>query len=77
MVYWFEDMGIMVMRLIQGLCQGFVFPSVQHVLSQWVPPNERAGLAGAVYAGKLDGLANFLSILIFLMHYLYCLKNRE
>ncbi|CAH1104806.1 unnamed protein product [Psylliodes chrysocephalus] len=51
-VYWFEDMGIMVMRLIQGLCQGFVFPSVQHVLSQWVPPNERAGLAGAVYAAR-------------------------
>ncbi|CAH1104807.1 unnamed protein product [Psylliodes chrysocephalus] len=61
-VYWFKDKGIMVMRVIQGLCQGFVFPTIQLLLCQWVPPNERARLCGGVYTAR--PIATVLSMFI-------------
>ncbi|KAL1494024.1 hypothetical protein ABEB36_009697 [Hypothenemus hampei] len=42
--------GVMINRAIQGLCQGFLFPNTHHLLSQWVPPDERSRLGTLVYA---------------------------
>lgn len=42
--------GMMAVRAIQGFSQGFFFPIVTHVLSQWVPPQERARLANVTFA---------------------------
>ncbi|XP_050512281.1 putative inorganic phosphate cotransporter [Diabrotica virgifera virgifera] len=49
---WFGYKGVIAVRVIQGLTQGFAFPSVQHLLGAWVPPNERAGLGGTVYSAR-------------------------
>lgn len=49
----FGSKGVMAIRAIQGLSQGFIFPSVHNLLSHWVPPGERSRLGTFVYAGKL------------------------
>ncbi|ENN82740.1 hypothetical protein YQE_00893, partial [Dendroctonus ponderosae] len=41
--------GMCVSRALQGTCQGFVFPSVTHQLTQWVPPNERSRLGSVIF----------------------------
>lgn len=51
---YFGSRGVMAIRSIQGLSQGFIFPSVHSLLSNWVPPNERSRLGTFVYAGKLS-----------------------
>ncbi|CAG9767284.1 unnamed protein product [Ceutorhynchus assimilis] len=50
MAAWFGSKGVMINRALQGLCQGFLFPSTHHSLSQWVPPDERSRLGTIVYA---------------------------
>ncbi|XP_069689794.1 putative inorganic phosphate cotransporter isoform X2 [Periplaneta americana] len=42
-------------RVIQGLSQGFVFPSIHTLLSSWTPTEERGRLATYVYAGAQVG----------------------
>ncbi|XP_044759965.1 putative inorganic phosphate cotransporter isoform X1 [Coccinella septempunctata] len=54
MVAQYGSTGLMVNRVIQGLCQGFLFPSTHCVLSKWTPLAERSRIAGFVYtAGPL------------------------
>lgn len=48
---YFGSKGVMAIRSLQGLSQGFIFPSVHNLLSYWVPPNERSRLGTFVYAG--------------------------
>ncbi|XP_066140972.1 putative inorganic phosphate cotransporter [Euwallacea fornicatus] len=43
------EIGVMLGRAVQGFCQGFLFPSLTHLLSQWVPHEERARMTGFVY----------------------------
>lgn len=43
--------GLMLGRAVQGFCQGFIYPSLTHLLSQWVPTEERSRLGTIVYAG--------------------------
>ncbi|CAH1154738.1 unnamed protein product [Phaedon cochleariae] len=43
--------GVIACRIVQGLTQGFVFPSIHHLISAWVPLSSRAKIAGFVYAG--------------------------
>lgn len=45
--------GVMVIRVIQGLSQGFLFPSVHTMLTNWAPLPERSGMNGFVYSGEL------------------------
>ncbi|KAK7866131.1 hypothetical protein R5R35_004780 [Gryllus longicercus] len=42
-------------RVVQGLAQGLVFPSVHTLLAKWSPPDERGRLATYVYAGAQVG----------------------
>ena len=51
---------LFVVRIIQGLAQGVLFPCTHTVLSKWSPPNERASLCTFAYAGTFFG-----AILIF------------
>lgn len=46
----FGSVGVMINRALQGFSQGFLFPCVHHMLSQWVPPEERSRLGTFVYA---------------------------
>lgn len=51
------EKGIMLSRAIEGLCQGFVFPVGTHLISQWVPPQERSRYGSVMHAsGKLGTL---------------------
>ncbi|XP_064542911.1 putative inorganic phosphate cotransporter [Drosophila montana] len=42
-------------RLLEGVCQGLLFPSTHTVISAWVPPKERASLGNFTYAGNQFG----------------------
>lgn len=57
---YFGSRGVMIIRALQGLSQGFIFPSIHNVLSKWVPTNERSRLGTFVYAGKNGVLINDL-----------------
>ncbi|XP_060522860.1 putative inorganic phosphate cotransporter isoform X2 [Cylas formicarius] len=53
--------GVMAGRVIQGFSQGFFFPSVHHVISQWVPPDERSRMGTIIYAaGPLGTVISML-----------------
>ncbi|CAG9865515.1 unnamed protein product [Phyllotreta striolata] len=43
--------GVMFCRIVQGLTQGFIYPSIHHLISAWVPLTSRAKIAGFVYSG--------------------------
>lgn len=47
--------GVVGIRVIQGLCQGFIYPSLAHALSQWAPAEERSRLGTIVYAAGSCG----------------------
>ncbi|XP_050295411.1 putative inorganic phosphate cotransporter [Anthonomus grandis grandis] len=63
---YFGSKGVMVCRMIQGLTQGFIYPSVTAVLSHWVVPQERSRLGTIVYAAGPSGtiLGMFLTGMI-------------
>ncbi|XP_034476782.1 putative inorganic phosphate cotransporter [Drosophila innubila] len=42
-------------RLLEGVCQGFLFPSCHTVISAWAPPKERASMGNFTYAGNQFG----------------------
>jgi len=43
--------GIVVARVAVGVAQGVLIPSVHTVLSQWVPPHERARAVSLTTSG--------------------------
>jgi ACS family sodium-dependent inorganic phosphate cotransporter-like MFS transporter 5 len=47
--------GVMGCRVIQGLFQGFIFPSVHNILGKWAPTPERSRLGTFVYSGSSFG----------------------
>lgn len=49
---YFGSTGVIVCRVIQGICQGFVYPSAHYLLSKWTPLNERSRFGFFVYGGK-------------------------
>lgn len=48
----FGSLGVIVCRIIQGVSQGFVYPSTHYLLSQWSPLSERSRFGFFVYGGK-------------------------
>ncbi|CAH2048158.1 unnamed protein product, partial [Iphiclides podalirius] len=55
-----EDGGwqfVCACRVLQGMTQSFVFPSTHHLVSQWVPLEEKGRLSTLIYAGSQLGVA--------------------
>ncbi|XP_037942181.1 putative inorganic phosphate cotransporter [Teleopsis dalmanni] len=50
------------MRVLQGLSQGVVYPSVHTILSKWSPPDERGQLSTYCYSGTQFGTVVMLAI---------------
>lgn len=44
-------------RVVQGLSQGFIFPSVHNLIGKWVPLEEKSRLGTVIYAGAQLGTA--------------------
>lgn len=58
---------LVVARLLVGVAQGFIFPSIHTVLAQWVPPHERSRLVSITTSGMYLGAALgmwFLPVLV-------------
>ncbi|KAL1509306.1 hypothetical protein ABEB36_004068 [Hypothenemus hampei] len=58
----FGSMGLIVSRSLQGFCQGHIFPSLTHLLSRWVPQQERAFLGSIVFAASSLGTVLAIAI---------------
>lgn len=53
--------GLVALRGLQGLSQGFIFPSTHTLLSRWAPVSERGRLGTYCYAGSQFGTVLMLS----------------
>lgn len=53
--------GLVALRCLQGLSQGFIFPSTHTLLSRWAPVSERGRLGTYCYAGSQFGTVLMLS----------------
>ncbi|XP_055859159.1 putative inorganic phosphate cotransporter isoform X2 [Episyrphus balteatus] len=53
---------VCTLRVIQGLCQGTVFPSSHNLLSKWAPFTERGKLGTISYSGVQFGTALMLCV---------------
>ena len=52
--------GVLVaLRILIGLCNGFVFPAVFAIFMSWVPPSESNRLIGGPMAGKFSKTKRF------------------
>lgn len=47
----FGYVGVIVCRVVQGLSQGFLYPSMHNLISKWAPLPERAKVVSYVYCG--------------------------
>lgn len=56
--------GVIAMRIIQGLTQSFMFPSVHAFLGKWVPLQERSRLGTLPYMGKDIFVKKLLMVII-------------
>ncbi|XP_058061471.1 putative inorganic phosphate cotransporter isoform X1 [Anopheles bellator] len=54
--------AVIALRVIQGLSQGFIFPSTHTMLSRWAPASERGRLGTLSYAGAQFGTVLMLAI---------------
>ncbi|XP_056640266.1 putative inorganic phosphate cotransporter isoform X2 [Diorhabda sublineata] len=52
----FGSLGVIILRCLQGIAQGFIFPSLHSVLGKWVPSPERNKLGTIVYSGQTAGI---------------------
>ncbi|KAK7283820.1 hypothetical protein RIF29_13566 [Crotalaria pallida] len=48
---------LILARLLVGVAQGFIFPSIHSVLAQWVPPHERSRSVSLTTSGMYLGAA--------------------
>ncbi|KAJ8946315.1 hypothetical protein NQ318_004204 [Aromia moschata] len=55
MAAWLGSGGVMICRVVQGLSQGFFFPSIHTLLGQWAPVPERSRLGTVVFSGVAFG----------------------
>ncbi|KAG6417058.1 hypothetical protein SASPL_119208 [Salvia splendens] len=54
---------LVVARLLVGVAQGFIFPSIHTVLAQWVPPHERSRSVSLTTSGMYFGSAGGMLVL--------------
>lgn len=63
---WFAHIGgsqlVIALRVVQGLSQGFIFPSTHTMLSKWAPVSERGTLGTYCYAGAQFGTVVMLAV---------------
>lgn len=63
---WFAHIGgsqlVIALRVVQGLSQGFIFPSTHTMLSKWAPVSERGTLGTYCYAGAQFGTVIMLAV---------------
>ncbi|XP_075977864.1 putative inorganic phosphate cotransporter [Anticarsia gemmatalis] len=48
---------VCICRVLQGLTQAFIYPGTHHLVSQWMPQQEKGLLSTIVYAGGQFGIA--------------------
>lgn len=56
-------LGIVIARVSIGIAQGFLIPAVHTVLSQWIPPHERARATSLTTSGMYLGSATAMLVL--------------
>jgi ACS family sodium-dependent inorganic phosphate cotransporter-like MFS transporter 6/7/8 len=49
--------GVMICRVVQGLNQGFLYPSIHNMISKWTPLFERSTISNFVYGSSYLGIA--------------------
>ncbi|KAL2513029.1 putative anion transporter 5 [Abeliophyllum distichum] len=54
---------LVIARLLIGVAQGFIFPSIHTVLAQWVPPHERSRSVSLTTSGMYFGAAAGMLVL--------------
>uniref|UniRef100_A0A914W9H0 Major facilitator superfamily (MFS) profile domain-containing protein n=1 Tax=Plectus sambesii TaxID=2011161 RepID=A0A914W9H0_9BILA len=59
----------MAVRVVIGLCQGFVFPAMHSIWSQWAPPLERTKLTSITYSGTQIGNIITIPLAALLCYY--------
>ncbi|XP_075977973.1 putative inorganic phosphate cotransporter [Anticarsia gemmatalis] len=57
-------------RVLQGLTQGFLYPSIHHLIAKWVPLEEKSSMGTIIYAGAQLGTALQLMSSGFIADYL-------
>jgi len=60
---------LVLARLLVGVAQGFIFPSIHTVLAQWVPPHERSRSVSLTTSGMYLGAAAGMLLLPTLVKY--------
>ncbi|CAH1104152.1 unnamed protein product [Psylliodes chrysocephalus] len=58
--------GLMAIRVLQGLSQGFFYPSINDVLSKWSPSSERASLGNLAFSGAYFGTIFTMPLVAFI-----------
>ncbi|CAH9087029.1 unnamed protein product [Cuscuta epithymum] len=58
-----REVVLVIARLLVGVAQGFIFPSIHTVLAQWVPPHERSRSVSLTTSGMYLGAAMGMLIL--------------
>lgn len=46
--------GVIAIRILQGMFQGFFFPSVHNIIGKWAPKEERSTIGNFVFTGKFQ-----------------------
>lgn len=54
--------AVVGLRVVQGLCQGVIFPSTHTLLAKWAPPSERGTIGTYCYAGSQFGTVVMLGV---------------
>ncbi|XP_010686534.2 probable anion transporter 5 [Beta vulgaris subsp. vulgaris] len=60
---------LVIARLLVGVAQGFIFPSIHTVLAQWVPPHERSRSVSLTTSGMYLGAAAGMLLLPSLVNF--------
>lgn len=54
--------AVVGLRVVQGLCQGVIFPSTHTLLAKWAPPSERGTIGTYCYCGAQFGTVVMLAV---------------